>query len=250
MNRRPFLKLGGIACLVSLTGCAEGGSDSDDRSPAAFDVTIESYDHEVEEGGPVTVRFNVENTGDETATRDVRLEVDGAVEDSLEIELAADRSTNDSFSYTTDGEDPPEISVAVATDDDAEQRTVTVSPRPPVEALEHEISDVRNPDLGLTSATIPVIFELRNTDPDRAVPDPTIDYNVLVNGAEVLSSREDVTTLGPGETTTTEFQVVADYGQLGDAIVSAIRDESFTVRIAGTVESEGVSTEFEDEHEY
>ena len=116
---------------------------------------------------------------------------------------------------------------------------------PPVEALEMEIVDIRVPDIGITSATIPVVFEVRNTDGEREVPTPTIDYNAYVEEIEVASARKDVASLGPGDVTREEFELIAEYTNLGTAIIEAIKTETFTVRVVGSVESEGATVDFE-----
>jgi len=121
---------------------------------------------------------------------------------------------------------------------------------PPVEALEMNISDVRSPDVGLTSATIPVIFEVKNTHEEDRIPTPVIDYNALINGEETVSSREDVPSLGPQDSTTEEFELIAAYGDIGNAIADAIENDQFRVTITGTMKSEGAETSFESSHTY
>jgi len=120
---------------------------------------------------------------------------------------------------------------------------------PPVEALDASIVDVRPPDTGLTSATIPVVLEMVNTHQSDQIPSPTVDYDAFVNDAEVASARKDVTSLGPGDTANEEFELIAEYADIGSGIVSAIRDGSFRVRIEGSVESEGSSTAFTSRYE-
>lgn len=120
---------------------------------------------------------------------------------------------------------------------------------PPVEALDANIVDVRPPNAGLTSATIPVVLEMINTHQSDEIPSPTVDYDAFVNDQEVASARKDITSLGPGDTANEEFELIAEYADIGSGIVSAIRDGSFRVRIEGSVESEGASTTFESAYE-
>lgn len=120
---------------------------------------------------------------------------------------------------------------------------------PPVEALETNIVDVYDPDVGLTSATIPILFEIKNTHSSDDIPTPTLDYNVLVNGVQIASARETIASLGAGDTTQEEFEFTAEYTDLGDSIVSAIQDQSFQIRIEGEIESEDVKTTFESQYD-
>lgn len=118
---------------------------------------------------------------------------------------------------------------------------------PPVEAIELQITDVRAPEVGLTSATIPVVFSVVNTHAEEDIPSPTIDYNAFVNDVEVLSSRTTVATLGPGDEASETIELVAEYTDLGAGIIDAIEQGSFEVRIAGSIESQSAETSFSDE---
>ena len=101
------------------------GTSGDD--PANFTVSIDNYDDEVEEGEDVTVAYTVENVGEESDTQDVVFEVDGSEADREEdVSLGENDTFSDSFTYTTEDGDAPEITVAVSTDDDSETRDVTV----------------------------------------------------------------------------------------------------------------------------
>jgi len=121
---------------------------------------------------------------------------------------------------------------------------------PPVDALEMDISDVRSPDVGLTSATIPIVFEIQNTDQEDRIPTSVIDYNALINGEEAFSSREEIPSLGPQDNTAEEFELIADYGDVGSSIVDAIENNQFRITVTGTIESEGAEASFESSHKY
>lgn len=121
---------------------------------------------------------------------------------------------------------------------------------PPVEEFWMEIIDVRSPDTGLTSATIPLVFEVGNAHDEREIPSPTLDYAATINGEEVMSAREDLSTLGPGDSVRVSIEMVLSYDDLGSAVIDAIRDGTFTVEIGGEMTSEGVNFEFSDVYEY
>lgn len=102
------------------------GSSGDD--PARFDATIDTYDEEVTEGDDVTVEYTIENSGDESDTQDIVFEVDSEQEDVREtVSLSSGDTFSDTFTYTTVEGDAPEITVAVVTEDDSAERTVTVN---------------------------------------------------------------------------------------------------------------------------
>ena len=122
--------------------------------------------------------------------------------------------------------------------------------RPPVEAFELEIIDLREPEVGLTSATIPVLFEAHNTDSDDEITSPTLDYAIQVAGETVLESRTELATLAPGDSTVETVETVLRFDELGAAVVEAVQEESYTVTIAGEIRSEGERYEFSDQYEY
>lgn len=117
---------------------------------------------------------------------------------------------------------------------------------PPVEAVELSIADVRAPDVGLTSATVPAVIEVTNTDDSASVPAPTIDYNAFVGDAEVVSARETVPDLPAGESTRRTFELIVDYSEVGSGIVELIESGEFAVRLEGSVTADGVSASFEE----
>lgn len=111
---------------------------------------------------------------------------------------------------------------------------------PPVGALEFDIRDVRSPDLGLNSITLPIVLDVTNTA-DREVPNPSLDVTMYVENNPVASVPGALPTIPGNETITQTIDVVIEYGEVGEAIVDAIQSGEFRVRMDGTVESEGVT---------
>jgi hypothetical protein len=263
MKRRKLFISIGTAFTAFFSGCTSSNNetqnnqeensvgDSEDTGEPSFDVRIESFDHEVEEGETASFLFSVENTGDAVGTQDVLFEVDNQIVDSYDdIELEPGEVYNNEFTLTPGGGDAPEVNVAVRTANDVRSRQVEVIPEPPVEDLEINITDVQGFDLGVTSASATVILEIQNTNSELEIPSPTIDYNGYINDVELTSAREDIASLGPGDSTMARFELIAPYDQLGEGVVTALREETFTVGVAGTVESEGVETEFDETYRY
>lgn len=116
--------------------------------------------------------------------------------------------------------------------------------------LEMQIVDVRSPRAGFTSATIPVVFEIRNTSDDVAVPGPTVEYRGFVNGTEVAKAREEVASLEPGEKTSQRFQLIVSYDEVGETLVNAIQNGEFTVSLEGELRVDGETRTFEEGYEF
>lgn len=120
---------------------------------------------------------------------------------------------------------------------------------PPVEDVELNIADLRKPEYGLTSATITFIFEVINGNQSEPIPSPVIDYQVHINNAEVLSTREQIPPLDPSDKRLEEFTITLDYDELAGDIVDSIQGETFTFEVRGKIESEGSRTDFSDKYE-
>ncbi|WP_232702191.1 CARDB domain-containing protein [Halobacterium wangiae] len=256
MKRRHVLRVSGVLTTGAVAGClgnngGGGASEMGSQDGAEFEVRIESFDQEVEQGEETSVYFSVENSGELSGTQTVTFEVDGSDHDVLEaVQLEGGESINDKFTYSTGSGDPPEVELTIATNDESTTRTVTVIPRPPVEDIDIEIADVRDISTGLTSATIPVYLEIENSNPDREIPSPTVEYTGFINGEQVGSDQKVIPTIEPGAALTKEFGFTVNYSKLGSAVVSAIKDGTFTFRITGAIESDGTRVEFGESYEY
>ncbi len=120
---------------------------------------------------------------------------------------------------------------------------------PPVGQVAVRILDVRSPSAGVTSATLPLVLEFENTA-DREVPAPVAQYDVYVEEVRVGDAGARLTNLDPGETRTAITRVTVQYTDVGEGIVSAIRNREFSVRIEGTIESEGAEATSTDQFGY
>ena len=129
-------------------------------------------------------------------------------------------------------------------DDDGVERP------PPVDAISLNIVDVRSPDPGLTTVTIPLVFEIENTHSTDEIPSPTIDYTVAINETEVLTSRDEVVSLGPGDVTTETIELTLAITEFGSSLIDAIVDGAFTVEISGEIISDGERHEFSDRYAF
>jgi len=96
-----------------------------------FSVSIDNYSSVVRPGDTLTLNATVENVGVGSGTQTVNFTVNGTVETSTDISLASLENTTREFSYTTSDADKPEVTVAVASDNDTASRNVTVGNAPP-----------------------------------------------------------------------------------------------------------------------
>ncbi|MFP3872200.1 MAG: InlB B-repeat-containing protein [Candidatus Aenigmatarchaeota archaeon] len=91
-----------------------------------FEVEIIDHDQEVVEGEEVSIDYRVTNTGYDEETQNIEFEVDGAVEDSLDITLEGDEEYEGNFTWRTEIGDAGSHQLAVKSEDDREERSVTV----------------------------------------------------------------------------------------------------------------------------
>ena len=124
---------------VTLTVTEEGGqTDQRTRTVSVdsptFAVTIDdATGDQVTEGDTVDVTATVENTGSATDTQDVVFTVTGddgsvlATDSREDLTLDGGEETTVTFSYETSEGDAPSVEVEVASDGDADSRTVAVN---------------------------------------------------------------------------------------------------------------------------
>lgn len=123
------------------------------------------------------------------------------------------------------------------------------SDRPPIEEVEIAIFDVRKPDTGLQSATLPVILELENPA-EEAVPSPSGELDASINGEAVVTAEPSVNTLEPGETAKANLDLIVEYADGGAAVADALRSGRFRLEMTGKIRSEGATESVSLSHEY
>ena len=115
------------------TAKVSSDDDSDTESvnvgdtTAFFDVTINSTNSPVDEGQFLDVDTTIENTGLDEGTQDVKLLIDGTVEDRWSnLYLDKGRSVNTTFSWDTESGDAGTYTATVESDDDSDSTGVEV----------------------------------------------------------------------------------------------------------------------------
>jgi hypothetical protein len=99
------------------------------RRDPFFDVEITGTNSPVLEGQKVNVDANVTNTGDDSATQIVQLDIDGLVVDSQPVTLNPGESTSVTFIWQTGDGDAGSYTAGVSSDDDNDTALVEVTER-------------------------------------------------------------------------------------------------------------------------
>ena len=97
-----------------------------ENSPAQFEVTITDTTSPVEEGEVLDVTATVTNTGSETETQSISLEVAGEVVDTTDVTLDPGQDQSVQLSWTTVAGDAGQYSVTVSSNDGLDQANVEV----------------------------------------------------------------------------------------------------------------------------
>ncbi|MCL9812635.1 CARDB domain-containing protein [Natranaeroarchaeum aerophilus] len=195
-----------------------------------FAVSIDDYDNDVDARDTVKVEYTVENTRSDEGTQDIEFRIDGTVE-GTEDDLTLDEGDthSDTFSYTTDGSDTPEIDVRVASDDDGVTEAVTVSGGAGGTNFEVSIDTTNSPveegeDLDVTA-------EITNTGSENGDQTITLD----VGGEQRDSESVDV---DDGETETVTLRWSTSDGDTGD-YTAIVASEDASDDTGVEVESDG-----------
>jgi len=101
--------------------------------PATFGVAIASTTDPVKPGNTLDVTVDVTNTGDETGTQTVTLDIDNGVGqvDSQSVAVGGGGSATTTLSWDTTGQTEQDYTATVSSADDSASQTVTVSSVPP-----------------------------------------------------------------------------------------------------------------------
>ena len=94
--------------------------------PANFAVTIDSTNSPVSEGDTLSVDATVENTGDESDTQTIALQISGLGQNQTDVNLSPGQSKTVSLSVGTSSGDAGDYTATVSSDDDSDSTGVTV----------------------------------------------------------------------------------------------------------------------------
>ncbi len=186
---------------------------------ATFEVTITSYDEEVEEGELFEAIATVENTGDVAGTKDVELWVDEDQKDvEPDVELDPGDDTSVTLEWQTGSGDAGDYTALVGTEDDSDTREFSVLEGP---FFDVTITDTNSPvEAG---ETMTFTTEVENTGGSTGTGDVVLDIDVDQDGGWTQEDVEETVTLdaGQSDTITLEWSTSSDDVGFADARASA-----------------------------
>ena len=212
----------------------KGVSCGSDTGSGAFAVSIDHYDDTVTAGENLTVTATVENAGETEATKDVRFLVDGEEVDVVEnLTLSGNQSEELSFVYETADDDVPAISIAVESDDEIDERTVTVTDPDPAffaVSIENASAEVA------AGETVDVTARVENTG------DRVGTQNVTLAGFDgTILDTSEPQTLSAEESTSITLVWATESTDAGAGNVT-VRSENDTDTAAVTVDQPAVES--------
>src|SRR6056297_2852194 len=113
--------------------------------------------------------------------------------------------------------------------------------KPPLGKVDVNFVDVRTPDVGATSVTIPIVLEFHNPT-NQSIPDISGDFDFLINEERIATDELTVNKLEPGERTPYQSDVLVKYADTTETVLNLIRQGSFSAKIELNLNAGGAST--------
>ena len=197
-----------VSVVVSGGGGGPPGGDPPGGGSSGVAVTITGTNTPVVEGETVTVTADVENTGDSADTQTVDLSVAGEVVDSTTVSLDSGATESVTFEWATEAGDAGTYPAEVASEDDADQTSVTVTEPGGGSGAQFAVTiDATNSPVE-EGDPLEVTATIENTG-DAADEQPV---RLLISGTEKATAT---VSLGPGERTTRTFTWQTEAGDAG-----------------------------------
>ena len=174
-----------------------------------FEVSIAEANDSVEQGESLVVNATVENTGDLEGTQNVEFLFDGTVVSNESVPLGAGNDTTVTFTRDTGDDEPGEYDIEVRSDDDSDERTVTVT------EPESDGSDGSDDsDSGLPSSPDDAFFDVTIADADESVTQgESLVVNATVENTGDETGTQDLEFLFDGTVEAVEEDVTLDGGE-------------------------------------
>ncbi|MFC3476334.1 hypothetical protein [Halobacterium litoreum] len=116
----------------------------------------------------------------------------------------------------------------------------SLNSKPPLGKLDVSFTDVRKPDFGVTSLTMPLILEFHNPA-GQAIPDISGDFDLQVNGERIATDELTINKLEPGERTPHQVDVLVKYGNTTDAVLNLLQEGAFAATLDMELNAGGAS---------
>jgi hypothetical protein len=134
-------------------------------TPPNFEVTIDSTNSPITEGGTLEVTAMIENTGGSRGEQQVVMTIEGSQEDSKTVTLGPGESTQETFTWSTSSGDAGEYTATVVGDNETGSDSKTVSVRKPPEVTDFTITDQSDcPPAVEDNVSFDVSWETKNAD--------------------------------------------------------------------------------------
>ncbi len=199
--------------------------------PAEFGVSIESVTSPVERGEQLAVETQVQHVGGEAGTQNVTLSIGETAVDSQSVSLEPGETETVSFTAETDGLEPGEYPLAVSTDNETAETTVTVEESG--EPATFGVVDVSAPASGDPGEEVTVAATVENQGDLEGTQ--TVTYSV--DGQPVA---ESTVTLAGGQTAEIPFSSTLPEGTSTHTVATDDDQASVTID-AAAAESEGAN---------
>jgi uncharacterized membrane protein len=195
--------------------------EQSDPNPPNFVVNSLSTNSPVTEGETLSVDATIENTGDESGSQTVSLDLGGLGSDSTSVSLSGGESTTATLSVGTSSGDAGSYTAEVSTDDDSASTDVTVQEQSGPANFTVNVNSTNAP---ITAGeTLSVDATIKNTgDEDSS---QTVVLNVDGLGSDSVS-----VSLSSGESTIETLSVGTESGDAGEytAVVETSDDSDST----------------------
>jgi subtilisin family serine protease len=206
----------------------------DASTPANFAVSIDSTDSPVTEGDTLSVTATVQNTGDETGTQTIALDIAGQ-RDSTSVQLAGGETQTVTLNWTTSDGDAGDYTATVASENDSVSTSVTVQTKPDPASFNVSIDSTNSPVT--ESETLSVNATVENTGDETG----TQELNLTVDGTVVDSTT---LTVGGGNTTDTSLTWETESGDSGQ-YTATVTSENDSASAPVSVEAGADAEEFD-----
>ena len=179
---------------------------SDD--PAFFDVEIDNFDEEVEEGDTVEVDYTVTNTGDNRGSQYVNLNARGERNDRDYVSfLEPDESESGTLEWDTEEGDSGYRTIRVSSDDDEETETVNIRERDRGDPAFFDVREISFDSPAYVDDRVEVDYKIRNTGDSSARKTVTLAFRGSTEDSESVrldsgEEREGNLDFRPGESDT------------------------------------------------
>lgn len=207
----------------------------DERSPAAFQVTVVGTNEPITVSETLEIEVLVENVGELMGEQSIELlDADGAVLDSITVELGESESETILLTWSTAETDDGMSDLKIANEDRETTITAAIDPAPSPAAFDVSVIDTNEPIAAGDTLVVEAELENRGEEPGEQ----TVE---LIDGdGEVIDSA--TVFLEGGERTTVELVWNTDPDATGELVFSLGSDDVSTtgsIEVADLSDSDG-----------